>query len=422
MNKNIITVSEHRLLRLNDKVNGVKFDSHMLSALQKFYGEKGVPYYNLGHNSVKFCEYVGVIQIGQLTIEILPKPDPGSENDSWRTALIGMLRTVAAFPVEAPSSSQLKTRANSILDLYFELFIAELESLIRQGLVKKYRSLDGNCNALKGSLLIGKDIQQNLTRRDRFFTRHTTYDADHHIHQLLWATIRLIARINTQPALQSRIKTLALYFPEQQPLKVSAVAFLRLPQGRRTAKYETALAISKLLLLNYHPDIKQGNEDVLALMFDMNDLWEKFVLVTLKRKLNIPGVQFSVTDQVKKQFWKPQVGYSSTIRPDIYIRYHSGGQDRFAVLDTKWKNLNGLNPSADDLRQLYVYHAYYHAERVALVYPGKNNVSEGKYYDPHSGISDKSCAVISIQALANIKEWQTMITSQIQNWLLQQNA
>ncbi|MGF7077051.1 McrC family protein [Mucilaginibacter sp. 3215] len=413
-----LTVSEHMVIRIDDVVDGMRFDHDMLHALQKFHGEKGVPYYTLGHRSVRFCEYVGVLQIGQLTIEVLPKPNPKDKNGPWRKALLGMLQVVSTFPVDSPTSSQLKIRPNSILDHYFELFVNELDQMIRKGLIKKYRSDEGNCRALKGSLLISKDIQHNLTRRDRFYTKHTVYDGEHPIHQVLWAALELTDKISTHPGLKSRIATIRLAFPEQKAIRVTEQTFTRLILNRNNAHYNKALEIAKLLLLKHHPDISQGHEQVLALMFDMNDLWEKFVLATLRKKLTFPEIRVRITDQSTKHFWKPQNGYSSTIRPDIVISYLKGDKEHFVVLDTKWKNLNGYNPSSEDLRQLFVYHSYFHADRVALVYPGKSNIANGKYYDPVKGMSDKTCAVIRIEANDNITQWQEAITSQIGNWLL----
>ncbi|MFT5386701.1 MAG: 5-methylcytosine-specific restriction enzyme subunit McrC [Saprospiraceae bacterium] len=53
------------------------------------------------------------------------------------------------------------------------------------------------------------------------------------------------------------------------------------------------------------------------------------------------------------------------------VCHSSTDSDKKFVIDTNWKNIETKNPTPDDLRQLYVYHEYYNAMRVALVYPGQ---------------------------------------------------
>lgn len=409
-NENHITVFEHQVLRLDQPFPSGQFDSKKLKALQAFYGEKGVPYYSLIHNGVKFCEYVGVLQIGDLTIEVLPKADKHENESHWRSMLIGMLRAVGVFTIHAPSQSDLKLKPNSILHLYFELFIQEVESLLHQGLRKKYRRQEGNSKALKGSIQFGKQIQQNIVHKERFYIKQTVFDTQHLLNQILFKAIGLIRQINSSANLHARIGNLLLNFPEQQDLRVDNALFERIEFDRKTEGYRKSISIARLLLLNYHPDLMCGRNNVLALMFDMNSLWEQFVFASVA-KHKTDGL--TVKAQQSKLFWKPKGGDRVTVRPDIVL---SKG-NVCAVLDTKWKYLGTYSPSSNDLRQMYVYHKYFSAKRVALVYPGQMNSREGVYYEKDGSLGIDECSLLPLSLRKNIDEWQSSIHKECQAWL-----
>lgn len=414
-NLNHITVFEHETVRFDkgDK----KITEDQFNALRLYFGEKGLPYYSLCYNGVTFNEHVGVIQVGKTLIEVLPKADKVSaskeEENKWRDILVDMLRAVGSFDIKAPSHGNLKIKPNTILDLYFELFIKEVEYLLHNGLVKQYRKKEGNVTALKGSLQFAQNLQQNLTHQERFYVCHTTYDVEHKLHFILFKTLRLLKQINTNALLSSRIGNLLLNFPEMPDIKVSESTFDKLFLNRKTQSYSKAIEISRLILLQYHPDLSKGRNHVLALMFDMNKLWEKFVLVSLRRNKQS---DITITDQTSKYFWKPKNGYRSAIRPDIIIKKD---KENCMVLDTKWKNLNGFNPSPDDLRQMYVYHEYFKAKKVALVYPGSELLKTmGTYLDPVSSKEiDKECSIFSIPAQTDIKQWQKNIYKEFETWM-----
>ncbi|MDJ1493681.1 restriction endonuclease [Cytophagaceae bacterium DM2B3-1] len=404
-----ITVYEHQALYVGR--GEPSLTQKQLEALQSFHGE-GLPYYSLIHNGVKFCEYVGVLQIGNTVIEILPKADKATGNSSteatkWRDLLIGMLRAVGGFKIESPSHSSLRIRHNSILDLYVALFLTEAETLLHQGLTKQYRQTEGNSTSLKGSLQFGKHLQQNLTHQERFYVRHNIYDKIHSLNQVLHKTLRLLNRINTNADLHSRIGALLLNFPEMPDVAVSDAFFERITYTRKTESYRTAIEIARLLLLNYHPDVRKGQNYVLALLFNMNLLWEQFVLASLKKH---KPEDITLDSQVKRDFWKPERGNKSQLRPDIVI---NADKMYCLVLDTKWKNRNGYSPQSDDLQQMYAYLSYYNADRAILIYPGNTNeMQEGTFYDTQGKLSDKTCSLISIPINPDISEWQKSIARQ----------
>lgn len=408
---NHITVFEHQTLKQGQQFGQGVFDEVKLKALQQFYGEKGVPYYSLIHKGVKFCEYVGVLQVGNLTIEVLPKADKNEDQAHWRSVLIGMLRAVGGFSIQAPTVSNLKIRPNSILELYFELFLEEVSYLVHQGLIKKYRKIEGNKKALKGNLQFAQQLQLNHVHKERFYVKHTIYDGQHILHQLLYKTLLLLHQINTRAKLKSKIGSLLLDFPEQRDIKVSESIFSKIQFDRKTDGYKRAIAISRLLLLNYHPDVITGRNNVLALMFDMNALWEQFVYASLLRNKK-PGI--TVSPQQPKSFWKPKAGNRVSMRPDIVL---NKGQEDCAVLDTKWKNLGSNNPSPEDLRQMFVYHDYFNAKKVALVYPGQAGTREGKYFERSGEIGNKECSIIPLSLNRNIIQWQKSIYQECTAWV-----
>lgn len=408
-----IIVFEHENLRIDRGEQ--RLTSSQLETLRLFYGENGVPYYSLIHNGVRFNEYVGIIQVGKTVIEVLPKADKSNDSDRWRNVLISMLHAVGIFDIHAPSSSDLRFRSNSILDLYFELFIKEVEYLLHRGLVKKYRKTEGNRTALKGSIQFSKHISKHLVHKERFYVKHTTYDNEHDIHAILYKALKLLSYINIQIQLKSRFGALLLDFPEIYDIKITESIFNKIALDRKTEPYRNALEIAKLILLNYHPDVNSGTNNVLALMFDMNVLWEQFVYVSLRKNISNST---RIAGQNTKNFWKPLSGYRSKMKPDIVL---NGGTEDCVVLDTKWKILHGYNPSPQDLRQMFVYMKYYGAKKVALVYPGSENRNQsGQYYDHTTQdskiLSDEECSVISIGVEKDIMWWQKEISERINNW------
>lgn len=393
---------EHQVLKLDEHP---EFEFHHLEALQRFYGEKGTNYYSLINKGVKFNQYVGVLQVGKLVIEVLPKTDHGKD-DKWRELLIGMLRAVGTLKVFTTGTAILKLKSNSLLDLYFEIYVSEVEQLLHRGLLKQYRRLEENSSALKGKLHFPKHIQQNLIHQERFLVNHQTYDRNNAFNQILFAALELIKSINTSAALQSRLGALLLAFPEVSGIKVTDATFNRLTFNRKTEAYREAINIARLILLNYHPDLSKGQNNVLALMFDMNVLWERFILSSLSKYA--PG-GYHIRGKVNRSFWQAKSGTLVTIEPDIVIEK----EGQTFILDTKWKVLEDNRPSDNDLKQMYAYTKYYQSSHTALVYPGNGLENcRGDFYFEGENRTEYPCSIIRIDLPEygeSVSEWQKSI-------------
>lgn len=415
MKPNKISVFEYDRLKTGREYNGVPFTETLLESLERFHSSSKTRYYNLIHNGVEFCEYVGVIQVDGIQIEVLPKLDRnGGDVNAWRDLLIGMLREVGMFRVSAPSSSLLTLRSNSILELYFDLFITDVEYLIRTGLIKQYRRQTLNQTSLKGSLDFPRHLTKNLVHQERFFTNSSIYDQDHLWHQILSQTIDLIRLLSQNSHIHSRIGALKLSFPDISPQKISERSFDSLVYNRKTESYRTAMEIARLLLCNYHPDLKSGRNNVLALMFDMNILWESFIYHSLRKQFIREGSGWVVIAQRSTAFWSSRACRTS-LRPDILIETGKGCK---FILDTKWKHPVDNKPSSTDLQQLFAYSRFFDTNNTALVYPGTHKGFLRGDYAPFRKCDDKvSCSVINLEVEPQISEWQATISKRITDWI-----
>ena len=117
---------------------------------------------------------------------------------------------------------------------------------------------------------------------------------------------------------------------------------LKIKFDRNTERYRQAITLAKLIILRYSPDLKGGGENVLAIMFDMNMLYEKYVyrkLKVLQSDSETPIIK--VKEQNRTLFWE-----SRGLRADIVIET----EDKRLVIDTKWKVLKDNKPSDADLK------------------------------------------------------------------------
>ena len=226
----LIKIFEHERLTLHENERGDYLFPNELERLYEFNDRNNNEYFTGIRNGVKFTNYVGVIQIGGLTIEILPKADKKayhSEEDytKWRNALLNMLALCRRIKVESVSEASLNKRYYSLLDLYFDLFLDEVNALLRQGLIKKYYYKSSNTNALKGRLLFSRNIQENLIHQERFYTTHQVYDCEHTLNQILLRALSILSKIVTNTHIRDRIARIKLDFPEIQEIEHSLISY-----------------------------------------------------------------------------------------------------------------------------------------------------------------------------------------------------
>jgi 5-methylcytosine-specific restriction enzyme subunit McrC len=359
-----IQVFEHGTLAVDEQ----GFTASQFAALVCYNDRHGCTFFHVGHNRLHFGSFVGVIQVGDLAIEILPKLDneaaPGAK-PKWQNALLQMLRQSGLLVVEAAPEADLHLGQSPLVDLYLDAFLTEVERLTHAGLVKRYRVSEANLYKLKGRIQFAQHVRRNFLHRERMFTAHQVYDRDNIFNRILKCALVILGNLAVRPSLVSRAGACQLCFEEVADGRITTDTFARLRLDRNTERYRRALQLARFIILNYSPDLRGGNEDVIAILFDMNRLFERFILVQLHRATaQFADRQFRVAGQVSKRFWS-----NKTIRPDIVASFDDVGASKSVVLDTKWKVPKDGQPADDDLKQMFSYNLHLGVRRSLLVYP-----------------------------------------------------
>ncbi|MDB5267577.1 MAG: restriction endonuclease [Hymenobacter sp.] len=354
-----IVAYEHQMLRVGPEL-GLR-QVH-LAALARLQQRHEAAWFTPLRQGLKLGSYVGVVQVPGLTLEILPKTDdparPGTGPGAtyWQSVLLQLLRATLGMPVAVPGAAALAQARHPMLDLFVGALLTQAELLLRQGLKKHYHRTEANRRVLRGQLLFAQQLRHNLTHAEQFYTRAQTYDVAHPFNALIRQALAVASALPLPTALAARVRSLLLHWPEVSAVPVPAALPVLSPV---VARYGPALELALLLLRHHSPAPQGGTTAAVALLFDMNRLFETYVAQQLRRAA-VP-LDCRVETQSSRPLW-----HDVPVRPDVVLRLPGG---RTVVLDTKWKLPATHRPAAADLQQLFAYCHLWRASHGLLLYP-----------------------------------------------------
>jgi 5-methylcytosine-specific restriction enzyme subunit McrC len=400
----VVRVFEYDRLDVGDR----GFEQRHWELLGRWAERQAESYFEIWPGRVRFLQWVGVIEIDGLVIEVLPKAerhrsqeDQAVVGEKWRRILLSLLRYAGYLDVRAIEEARLGSRDTTLLDIVFSQFLDSLESLLREGLVKRYRLVASDRTAVKGRIDHATMARKNRVHAERLSTIAFEYDRINPMNLALKAAARAASMFAPSGYTRSRARGLGLYFVDWPDARAGTGTFESFRFDRKSERYARPLALARLILERLNPDLTTGGERVFSLLFDMNDLWEKAILARLRREAaSAPGT--SVEGQRIAVFWRSEAGSVKVIRPDIVIKSPKG---KTTILDTKWKVLSVPVPADADLKQVFAYNEMWDANDGYLVYPkvpGAATVN-GRYQARASG-TDRGCGLLF--ASVDPDEWE----------------
>lgn len=369
--KKVIQVYEHQYLLLDKTYNGVPFGERYHKSLQSWVVQTEEKFAKLIHRGIKFKQFVGAIQVGDLLIEVLPKVDQTQDDNftKWRRFLVELLFQSKVFPIHLSTPASVHIHSFTLLDWIILAFLSEIKQLLRKGLRRSYNRKEMELPSLKGRLQLHRQILLQYSSPEKFAAVFNAYDYNSYYNSILWKTLELLKGKFLHWKVRQQIDDVMRYFPTINSIDLQTVPWDRLKEDRQAQPYDKALDWARLIWEACMPNNQLGNHQLFAFLMDMNRLFEQFIYEKLKQAC---PENITLKRHYAQTFWKNRL-----IRPDIILE--TEGQK--AIIDTKWKVLKRGEPSMEDLRQLYVYNQYFGASSGILIYPNQNNLS-GKVTNP----------------------------------------
>lgn len=385
-----IVVGEHsRITRKKstsptlDVAKGV-LEEHLYDRLRRFDRDGRPPgdqVFDWRDGYARTAQWVGVIQVPGVQIEILPKVDSLGDEDDWgkdaqfaaRKNLLYMLAVGGDVPVRSRDVAKLATRRAPLSETLAAIFADRLRRELLCGPERGYQHREENLRSFKGKLLISDQARANAAHRERFYCRFDEFSDDTAMNRIFKAACRVLHGVTGTPATQDVLRQCLLLLDGVSDVEVQDADFSAIAINRQNQRFEDVLRFCRLILARRTPTIEAGGTRSFSLLFDMNKVFERFVAALLHRYVapRLDNVQvYPQARSHRRHLMECDGAGVLRLEPDILIE----ASGRRLIMDTKWKRLTpgkrGRGGVAGaDLYQLYAYIRRYDSRHSVLLYP-----------------------------------------------------
>ncbi len=350
-----------------------------------------------GRLRVRARSWVGVVRVAGHEIRVMPKHTHGS------LGVLTMLRYASgAIPEQARSARTVQEGDRNLLDLVCLLLADESEMVVRQGVLQDYVEHEEGLAALRGRLLVDRQVRMHYGQVDEVECRFDELEADIAENRILAAGLAVAGRVCADVAIKARVRRLAAAFAELCSVAQGAAdAAKEMEYTRRNKHYAAGHVWAHLLLAQHgiHDLYAPGTPLAQAFLLDMNVLFERFIAQALED--SAIGTPFRVDRQgsTGSIIIDALTGRMYTrVRPDVLVRH--GEREETYPVDTKYKLYDERHIAPEDIYQAFLYAFAFHPghgpRQASLVYPSDRSEVNQRLAVRSSGITQATIRGVRI--------------------------
>jgi 5-methylcytosine-specific restriction enzyme subunit McrC len=347
-----------------------ELDSSFLISLKIFLKDKGLQnVFSFDINRIKTSSYAGAIKFKGVQINVLPKIiSEGEDGKKIVDNLIFMLSYTKKLKVKNPSSALISKSPNPFIEILISSYAESLLSALLTNIPHDYEIQNGNLRFIKGKIDFRNDIKYNSSNHAKLYCIFDEFKEDNLLNQIFKFVTQALSNVSQITDTKNKLKKIQAIYDDVSLKRITPEISdnVELKRGQRV--FEIPFKLAKLFIDNTSIHIKSNNFDSIALLFDMNKLFEEFIFTALK---SIYGA--NVKAQVRKGMLKnlyygnDVIPFKKHTRSDIQI---NGLTKQPIILDTKYKIINSAKDiSIDDIYQMIAYSKVYKTDNLILLYP-----------------------------------------------------
>ncbi len=344
-----------------------------------FAGRRGSGVIEHGRHALRAKGIVGVLAKGDCCLEILPKIDVDSgqnvdqQNAEIRNRLVHMLAVALNLKLDVGSVARLAWQKETLLEILIGIFCDKLTEAVRKGMPRQYIEYEEDLSALRGRLDVVRQFTKHAVNPSYLACRFDILSEDTALNRIMKCCVLHLYRVSRSTANQQRLRELAFVYSEIAEITPSALRWDDVVIDRTNRRWLELLNMARLFLERRYQTTTGGAGEGIALLFEMNTLFEKYVGRLVSRAL--VGTDMTVSLQGGGLFCLSDETTERRLfqtKPDILIR-RAGAV--IHVIDTKWKKIStriddpkrGVTQA--DVYQMMAYAQLYNAPRLTLLYP-----------------------------------------------------
>lgn len=361
-----------------------------------------------GYNKLKVINYVGIISVGNLVVEILPKISLSNEASKDREILMFMLSKCNKLSVNIKEMLNTNIIRQPLLDILAKIFTQKLLKELQKGKYFEYISQEDSLYKIKGKVMLTQNAKINATNKAKVYCKYDEFTENNLFNSILKSAANTISTLVKDREVKKEVNIIRNLLLEVEDIYISKDTLNEYRLNRKNERFIEAFTLAKLILSNTTMDKSTGSEKGFSILFEMNYLYEEYIGILLKEALEDENTSVRTQEKSKYLLWNTKTQRNEiALKPDVVIYENNKPQ---VIIDTKWKAASIDNReiyTQGDIYQMYAYiTTYTSCKRCILLYPrNSHNILHSTWkLNPVFGNKEILIYEISLESYNKTKE------------------